>query len=213
MTDLTEWLAPKLRAQEDVVDVTILSSNGLQIRRSTKPTVVVAAIAAPKVDTTLVISALATTAGASLITNLPNDSFFTGDAISTAKSKGAVLCTVGDTLRALAMTNVTQYVRREIVYIERGLQQHKSVVAFNQLDDWRYEVRTASGRKLIVVFCPNYSLSADAVRTAVGRYGTPDMMVKTHPNGEITTAARDAATGIGTRLLTWSEFYGALNKQ
>jgi hypothetical protein len=149
----------------------------------------------------------------SFVVNATKEAIIEGQAFDVAKTYNAGIGGFGDLLRALNMPDVSKYINPKTKWIERGMAQHTRVKGFQKLDDSRYLIIRHERRAVIVMFLDEYELSADAVRTAISRYGSFDAIDKTDPNGSITTQARSAAQSTGRKILTWGEFLGELNRQ
>ena len=57
-----------------------------------------------------------------------------------------------------------------------------------------------------------YELTAEHVRATREKYGEFSVIVKTNPNGNITSRAQEVGKELDVGLLTWGEFLARLNR-
>jgi hypothetical protein len=147
------------------------------------------------------------------IANIPKESFWTGKAIAFASSHSVAFGGMGDLVLAIALPDVSVYVKKEFDFVERVLRQHTKVHGLKRVHDRKYVVERHKLSDVSVVLLNEYELTADQVRTARDRYGIFTTILVTNPNARVTSLARQAAESIGANIYNMSEFLGRLNKR
>lgn len=207
------WIADRLRKHTHVQTAEALSAHTIQVIRKKLSPVTLGAIARDRVTGDVVSTLFVDTPQIGFVVNAVKRAIIEGEAFAVAKTHNAGIGAYSDLLRALSMPDVSGYVNPKIQWIERGMQQHTRIKEFLRLDDSRYLITRRERAPVIVMFLEEYEISADAVRTAISRYGSFDAIVKTNPNGSITTQAYSAAQSAGRKILTWRDFLAELNHQ
>jgi len=124
MNDWTsKWVAEKMKRHTEMRDVTLLSPQHVELIRKQYPTIVVGTTAVDRFDT----SALTP-----FLDRQPNVSLRLG------AKHGIPIGGLGDLMRAVSHPDVSQYVSKEVSFIERGLTQHTQVDTYERLDDPSY---------------------------------------------------------------------------
>jgi hypothetical protein len=116
-------------------------------------------------------------------------------------------------MSAVSDENVREHVKREYVFVERGLIQHNRVSRLEREFDRVYLVHRTGLDPLRFVMLNEYELTADHIRSARSRYGAFDAVLMTNPNGEPTGDAEGVAKDIGVGIFKWREFLGRLNRK
>ena len=210
--ETTLWVAGNLREIRDVVGVEVISDQTLRIERRKHDPFVAGVVSVPRVETET-IRAVVSQPDVEIISNVPKESFWTGDALRLAREHGVASGSYGDLLRVIGMEDVRSFVPKDIAYIERGLRQHDRVAGFERVHDRIYRIRRESMPDLIVAMLSEYELTGDHLRTARDRYGAFDLVVITDPNGRATGSATEVAGRLGVTVLNWAGFYGRINKR
>jgi hypothetical protein len=214
MSDWTgNWVADKMKGHTEVSDVGLLTARHVQLTRKKYSTIIVGTTAVDRFDASVLTSFLEGAPEVAFVVNVPKESYVTGSALRLSARHGIPIGGLGDLMRAVSLPDVSEYVSKEIAFIERGLTQHTRIESYERLDDRRYLVKRRDLSDVHVVFLNEYELTADHVRTARSRYGAFTMLVITNPNGRSTSSAANAAEAIGCHIYKWGDFLGALNRR
>ncbi len=210
-----QWVSEKIRDHDDVLSIEIVESDLIVAKRKGKSSVRIATLSAKGAVTSEYLeNAISDKKDVEFIINIPKDCYLTGGAIRFAQSRGIGLGGLGDLMRALRLECVGDYIPPTIEFIERGLRQHDRVSSFERLADLQYRIeRTGALPDVLVVFLHEYELVADHIRIARDRYGNFDIVVKTNPNGGLTSSALAVADDLHCKIYKWGEFLGALNRR
>jgi len=120
---------------------------------------------------------------------------------------------LGDLMSATSDEDVTQYVRSEFQFVERGLSQHSQVNRLERVHDRLYIAHRNNMTPVRFVMLNEYELTGDHIRTARDRYGTFDDVLLNNPNGRATTDATAVGRALSVRILKWGQFLGRLNRR
>src|SRR6266581_1023944 len=214
MSDWTGgWVAEKMKGHTEVKGVALLTPRHVELIRKKYCKIIVGTTAVDRFDASALTPFLEGTPEVSFVVNVPKESYITGNALRLGARHGIPIGGLGDLMRAVSLPDVSEYVSKEISFIERGLAQHTRIESYERLDDRRYLVRRHDLNDVHVVFLNEYDLTADHVRTARSRYGPFTMLVITNPNGRATSSAVSAADAVGCSIYKWGDFMGALNRR
>jgi hypothetical protein len=212
-TSAATWLSNKLLEHDKVSGVKQDCQN-LSVSRKGLSTAIIVVFAEPnqlKVDD--VKKAINGHGKVNFVVNIKKEGYLLGDLILFASKNGFSIGNLSDLNRALYLDNVSNYVSKTIVFIERGLRQHKAIQGFQRESDLSYLIfRKNHLPDITAVFLHEYELTAEHIRVARDRYGVFNMLVNTDPNGNLTQSAYLVAKELNVDIYKWGEFYGALNK-
>lgn len=208
-----EWVADRMRTVGGITSTSVLAPQIVEIVRKEYPILRVGTVAVACVDQGVVAAMLEQPHEFSFIVNVPKEAYVTGDALGLAATNSIPIGGLGDLMRAVRLSDVSEYVAPETHFIERGLKQHSRVANYKRLHDRLYAIGRWQFDSLTAVFLNAYELTADQLRTARDRYGIFDMVVVTNPNGRVTSSALNVAGGLGCKIYKWGEFLGALNRK
>jgi hypothetical protein len=209
-----EFLQRSLARHDKVESIDVLGPNFVRVNRKDHTAVVVAATSVARLDATLLKDIVNDAPERpDYVANIPVESLVLGDAIMLARRQGIGIGHFKDLMSALGEPDVAQHMSRDLRFVERGLAQHDKVESGEPLAERHYRVKRRGLPTVTVVFLYEYDLTVDHLRKAKQRYGSFDAIVVTDPNGGPTGEAVALAATMNVRLLTWKEFYGALNKR
>lgn len=211
-SSLGDWVQKILRDHDEVLDVSVVSENTVEVTRKSHAPVVVVATALARVGVEDIQSILNGDVGVDAIINVPKEAYITGEAIRLGEESRVLVGGISELKKALNFPSLVGNANRDREYIERMLRVHTAVDSFKMLTDRSYLVRRSQLRAdLSVAFLNEYALTADHVRVARERYGQIDFVVTTNPYGKISPGAVEVGRDIGVRVLGWRHFMGALN--
>lgn len=212
--DTTLWVATGLRESENIKKVEVLSDQVLRISREDYDPYIAGIVSSKCVDADTIRSIVKSNLGAEIIINVPKVSYWTGEALSLAKSNNIATGAYGDLYRVLDLEDVRSFQPKETEFIERGLEQHSRISSFERIYDRVYDIGRTNGLSdLTVAMLHEYELTADHIRTARNWYGDFSIVVITDPNGRAMASASEVAETMNIEILKWGEFLGRLNKK
>jgi hypothetical protein len=209
-----KWAAAKLRDKPDIRSIDLLSPQILKIKRKRRPSFLAATVAADRVERSTIRSLFRETPEIEFVANIPVESLWTGSAITYADDHGSAFGGFSDLLRAIRdCDSVGKYQNPEFAFVERGLRQHSKVGSLERIHDRKYRVKRRDLDDVLLLLLNEYDLIADHVRAGRDRYGSFDVVLKTNPNGQITTSAHQAVESMGAQALKWGELLSRLHKK
>ena len=213
MTDdwASNWAFEKIRTASGVVSVSKLSNSIFSIQPLGTPQFVAGVLGEKLVNTTEIEPFFSIDCKPNIVVTIPKEAIWTGPAIDLARSQNSAFGGFGDLLRCLRQDDVSSYRNKEYSFVEDGLSQHTNVRQLTRIYDRVFIVHRWNGDDVTVVLINEYDITAEHVRDARNRYGEFDSVLKTNPNGSITTEAKSAAKSIGASVFKWGQFLGRLN--
>jgi len=102
---------------------------------------------------------------------------------------------------------------KEFHFVSRGLRQHKMVKEFKRLDNRRIEIVRNGLPTIISIMINEYDVTGESIRFARDLYGEFKVVIKTNPNGSITTQAHMVSKQLDVECCNWGDFLGKLNSR
>jgi hypothetical protein len=96
-------------------------------------------------------------------------------------------------------------------FITRGLEQHDKVLKVRRLDNKRYEISRIALETVVIIALNDYDLGVESIRNAVSEFEKFDAVLKSNPNGSITSSALKLADSREIKTFKWGELMGKLN--
>jgi hypothetical protein len=207
------WVADKIVKHDRVKSVVVVSPNELHIERKTGGSISVATMSARNVDEEAVAALLMDRKDIDFVVNIPRDAYVLGNTFALAAERNFGFGGLGDLYVALASESPRNYVNKEFEFVVRSLRQHTAVSQVTRLDDRRVLIQRKDLKPVTVLILNDYELTAEHVRNGIERYGNFEAIVRSNPNGRVTTAATGAADESGIRIFNWKEFFGQLRQE
>ena len=205
-----EWLVEKLEDNENVDSTAIVSENLLTIKRTdgsnlnvTKSTLNHFIISD--------IKNILSVQNADFILHTPKQPFVDGSVFYYLESKQIVLGGFGDLTRVVNQGHNFPYLPPDVHFIFRGLKQHTKVSGVRRLDNKRYEVERHGLETVTIIALNDYDLGVESIRAAVDEFDKFDAVLKSNPNGKITTSALELADSREIKAFKWGELMSKLN--
>lgn len=205
-----EWLVEKLEDNENVDSTTIVSENLLTIKRTdgsnlnvTKSTLNHFSVGD--------IKNILSVQNADFILHTLKEPFVDGSVFDYLESKQIVLGGFGDLTRVVNQGHNFPYLPPDVHFIFRGLKQHTKVSSVRRLDNKRYEVERHGLETVTIIALNDYDLGVESIRAAVDEFDKFDAVLKSNPNGKITTSALELADSREIKAYKWGELMGKLN--
>lgn len=209
----TVWAASFLKGKGGILDAEVTGAQTLQISREEFEPFTAGIVSTPRVTPELVQPFVGLSRGIEIIANIPKESMWNGPAIELARINSIAFGGLGDLMSATSDEDVTQYVRSEFQFVERGLSQHDQVDRLERVHDRLYIVHRNTMSPVRFVMLNAYELTGDHIRTARDRYGAFDNVLLNNPNGRATTDAIAVERALNVRILKWGHFLGRLNSR
>lgn len=220
-----EWIADKINAcdfssdfkkvkatvsSENIVFVERNDEQGVYVGvvpiapRSSKPLVgleKVQAIKAEKPDITMIIA-------------IPRGARWSGAAMRWLESEGVAFGGVGDLLSAIAYDDdMAAHRNKTLAFVNDGLWLHSHVQNLEWIDSGKVKVQLLNGEVIIVALEDAYDITMSVAREAASTLGKFDVLLKTNPNGSITSSGKENVERVGFETLKWGELFGYLAKR
>jgi hypothetical protein len=208
-----DWAAKRLERDRNVQKVEIVAPQVLRVIGTEEAPFCAATIASEQVEPSDFEHLLDEFTEIKFVTNVPKESFWTGQGIRFAEARSVGWGGFGDLLKALTLRDPSAYVKNEFEFVERGLIHHTHVSSLERVHDRKYVVKRRGLPTLTVVIWNEYELTSDHVRTARERYGAFNAILITNPNGGPTSSAVGAADSMGASVYLWGQFMGRLRKR
>jgi hypothetical protein len=213
MSNVTDWVADKLAADQHRVKVVDRTPGGLLIVGTDDYTFSVAVLGVPDIVHASHVQPLFVGANKpQLVINVPSKTLWSGASIDFLHSVPAAFGTMGDIDRA-AQTKAAECFRdKNMGFFINAMEQHKNVSAVSYVYDSVFRVDRWHGAGLTIAVVGAYNLSAEDVRNARTRVGHFDVVVKASSHGSITHQASAAAVSMGAEALTFGDLMARLGK-
>lgn len=205
------WCKGKLEEHEKVDSIELKNSNLLSVTHSEVGDINIATMSLKHIDDED-ITELLNGAEVDFILNVSKEPYITQDALQKSEQEGFVIGGLGDAMRALRDGDMESYVNPEIHFILRGLKQHSRVSRVTRLDNRRFKVTRHGAQDVTILALNEYDLTAEAVRNAIDSFPDFDAIVKTNPNGRISSSSLSVAASSGIKIFKWGELLGTLNR-
>ena len=207
-----DWALKKLAKHTDVVSLAPLGNLFIGIERKQYEPFATAIVSERRVEAKLIEAVSSLDVELQFITNIPQESVWTGAAISAARERHLGWGGFGDLMSAITDEDVRGFQKKEYSFIERGIHQHNKVEHYKRIFDRVYDIYRWSLPNIKVALVYEYDLTAEHVRRAREKYGEFSIIVKTNPNGDVTQTAYNVGKELEIEILRWGEFLGRLNR-
>jgi hypothetical protein len=207
-----EWLVDKLADSQAVKSTTILSDSLLKVVRTNGVELKITSATLDKfhvADVKKILDAQI----ADCILHTSKEPFIDGDVLDYLDSQKVVLGGFGDVLRLISQDSNWPYEPPDVRFILRGLRQHTRVSSVRRLDNKRYEISRVGLRTVTIISLDDYDLGIESIRNAVDKFDHFDAVLKSNPNGRITSTALTLADSRKIKAFMWGELMGNLNSE
>lgn len=205
-----EWIKEKLSENKQIESVDIVEENLLHIIRDNETLL---RVAKSNLDRFYYkdIEEFLQNNEVDFILHTSKEPFVNGSVYSFLESKRKVLGGFGDLMRVVAQERNWPYYPPDVKFIKRGLEQHTKVTEVRRLDNKRYEVSRYGLETVIIIALNDYDLGIESIRNAADEFDEFDAVLKSNPNGKITTSAIEHVNSRNIKVLKWGELMGKLN--
>lgn len=137
--------------------------------------------------------------------------FVDGSVYEYLESKRKTLGGFGDLMRVAVQETSWPYYPPDVKFIKRGLEQHSKVRSVRRLDNKRYEISRIGLETVVIIALNDYDLGIESIRSASEEFDAFDAVLKSNPNGGITTSAIEHVNSRKIKILRWGDLMGKLN--
>ena len=212
MLTTRDWTARQLARHSEVVEVEPEGDLYINIIRKKYAPITSAILNEDRVDKRAIEIVFDQGGEVQFVANVPRDSIWVGDAIAIARANNFGWGGFGDLMSAINSESVEGFQRKEYLFVERGIGQHDRVKHYERIYDRVFLCFRKRLPEIKVALVYEYELTAEHVRATREKYGEFSVIVKTNPNGNITSRAQEVGKRLGVDILTWGAFLGRLNR-
>lgn len=211
--DVTNWVAEKLVANEDLEIVERTKENFLVVKAKDRHPFRVAVLGVKSViEVSDVKPLFSGRTKPQFVVNVPSKTLWDGKAIEFIHASSAAFGTLGDVSRAAYLDDPGTYRDKGMGFFIDAIRQHKNVSSVSYVYDTVLNVDRKKGASLKIAVIDAYNMSAEDVRNAKTRVGDFDVVVKSSSYGSITGPAEEAANSMGAQTLTFGHLMQRLSR-
>jgi hypothetical protein len=204
------WIVEKLANNENVGSTNIINESILNIVRKEGESLTVS-LTTLESFTISDIKEISDRYNTDFILHTFREPFVNGAVFDYLESKEKTLGGFGDLFRVIDQGFNWPFLTPEVRFIKRGLEQHTKVSDVRRLDNKRYEISRNGLEAVIIIALNDYDLGVDSIREAVDKYQKFDAVLKSNPNGRISTDAITLADSREIKVFKWGELLRQLN--
>lgn len=216
-----EWITEKINSLEGTTFKAVVeSSNAVFVEREEKSSAYIGVVptrrndSAPLVKLSTVQEVHAENNNITMIIAIPREARWSGAAMSWLQDQGIAFGGVGDLLSALSYDDdLSTYRNKTIMFVDNGLRRHSRVLELEWVESRKLEVKLKNDAVITVALDDSYDITMGVARDAARVLGEFDILLKTNPNGSITSNGREDVEHLGFRTYTWGQLLGYLAKQ
>jgi hypothetical protein len=145
---------------------------------------------------------------------IPRGARWSGAAMRWLQSEGIAFGGVGDLLSAISYDDeLSSHRNKTFAFVDDGLRRHSRVADLEWIDSKKVEVRLRNDVTITVALDDAYDITMSVARDAARTLGNFDVLLKTNPNGSITSNGAENVERLGFQTLKWGELFGYLAKR
>ena len=209
-TTAFEWLIEKLKDNHNIESTELINENVLKInkKQGLELKVKKSDLQTFTVDD---VRKILSEYDVDFILHTFKEPFVDGDVYEYLNNEQKTLGGFGDLMRVADKDINWPYFPPDVNFIMRGLNQHTKVSNVRRLDAKRYEISRVGLEKVIIIALNDYDLGVEAIRTAIDEFGEFHAVLKSNPNGRISSEAIEIAKSLNLKIFKWGELLGMLN--
>jgi hypothetical protein len=207
----TKFITDKLTEGNYISNITNIENNFSEIIRKKGLTFKVFTVSLEDVEINTVKEIVNKYTDINIIANIKKAYKISGETINFLHSKNISFGGMGDLMRFSSQEDNAITIDKEFDYISRGLRQHLKVKSFERLDNKRVKIKRHDLKDVIAIMLNDYEISVESVRSSKDLYEDFQIIVKTNPNGGITSEAKVVAGTLNIEICNWGDFLGKLN--
>lgn len=213
-----EWVAEKINGGG--IDATVQSDNIIFLERANKPDAYVGVVSTPRGDASPVVSlddakaVYGQNSKIAMMIAIPRAARWSGAAMRWLQENRVAWGGVGDLMSAMTYDDDMRVHRNKTwAFVADGLPRHSRVADLEWIDSKFVRVHLRNGSNVTVVLEDAYDITMNVARQAARTFGNFDVLLKTNPNGSITSNGAEAVERLGFQTLKWGELFGHLAKR
>lgn len=214
-----EWIAEKINKSSGI-DASVEGEDIVFVQRSDKPDAYIGIIPTRPRDPTPVVSleeaqrVYSQKPSVAMMIAIPRGARWSGAAMKWLQSKGIAFGGVGDLLSAISYDDeISAHRNKTFAFVDDGLRRHSRVAELEWIDSKKVEVRLRNDVTVTVALDDAYDITMSVARDAARTLGNFDVLLKTNPNGSVTSDGADNVERLGFQTLKWGELFGYLAKR
>lgn len=216
-----EWITEKINGAENgEFDAAVESSNVVFVQRGDRPDVYIGIVdtkkgaSAPLISLEAVKQIQAENPTMAMMIAIPRAARWSGEAMRWLQSKEIAFGGVGDLLSALSYDDdMSVHRNKTFAFVDDGLRKHSRVQDLEWIDSKKVDVRLKNDAVISVALEDAYDITMSVAREAARTLGPFDILLKTNPNGSITSDGAENIERLGFQTLKWGELFGYLAKR
>lgn len=208
-----EWSCTKLIAHTNITSAKVIGPNEIElVLKEEREEPVRVATMSRQLVTGSELDRVYTSLEIEFIMNIPKEAIIQRDALEKSELMGFGLGGLSDLYVASAEGEFSSYLPKEFRFILRALRQHSNVSQVTRLNNRMLLVKRSVGEDKTVLALNEYDLTADAVRSGIEKFGTPDLILTSNPNCRPSSEAVAAAQSSGIDVYAIGELMSMLRK-
>lgn len=219
----TQWITEKINSGEfEGAKAAVEGENVVLVRRDGQQDAYIGIIpTTPKNSTPIVgldevrhVCSQKSSIAIAMVVAIPRGTRWAGAAMSWLQSEGIAFGGVGDLLSAICYDDdISTHRNKLLKFIDDGLRRHSRVADLQWIDSKKVEVCLKNNKIITVALEDAYDITMTIARDAARTLGNFDVLLKTNPNGSITSDGAENVERLGFLTLKWGELFGYLAKQ
>lgn len=213
-----EWIVEKINSRDDLEDLdattaTIDCENVVLLHRSGKPDAYVGIVPTRRQDSMPIVSlgeaqdVRAQKPTMAMMITIPRGARWSGMAMRWLQAEEIAFGGVGDLLSAISDDDISTHRNKTFAFVDDGLRRHSRVADLEWIDSKKVEVHLQNKLRIIVALHDAYDITMTVARDAARTLGNFDVLLKTNPNGSITSNGDENLERLGFRTLKWGELF------
>lgn len=149
-----------------------------------------------------------------MIIAIPHRARWSGTAMRWLQSEGIAFGGVGDLLSAInGDGKMSTHRNKLLAFVDDGLRRHSRVEDCEWIDSKKVKVLLRNGVAVTIALEDAYDITMNIARDAASRLGNFDVLLKTNPNGSVTSSGAENVDRLGFQTLNWRDLFGYLAKR
>lgn len=215
-----DWIADKINSGEGYAVATVEGPNVVFVERGDKPSARIGVMstrrgdAAPLLSLDDVKAVYAENPHIVMMVVIPKAARWSGESMKWLENKGVAFGGFGDLLSALIYDeDMSAHRNKTFAFVDDGLRRHSKVADLVWIDSKSVQVHLINGTVITVVLEDAYDITMIVARKAGQTFGRFDVLLKTNPNGSITSSGAENVEKLGFKTLKWGELFGYIAKR
>lgn len=216
-----EWIAEKINAAgKSGIEATVECDDVVFVQRSVRPDAYVGVVPIRPANSASLVKlndakdVRAQKPAMTMMIAIPRGTRWTGSAMRWLQSVQISFGGVGDLLSAIRSVNeLSTHRNKTFAFVDDGLRRHSRVADLEWIDSKKVGVRLQNDVTITVALEDAYDITMGVARDAARTLGTFDVLLKTNPNGSITSDGAENIERLGFQTQKWGELFAYLAKR